>query len=161
MFGGTGSASRQKEMPADLPDRLEAGTHNMPGIAGLLEGLRFVRKTGVRKIAAHERMLTAHASVQLLRLPGVQVFSTEDASAQSGVLSFTVPGRDCEELGTALARRGIAVRAGLHCAPLAHRSAGTLPGGTVRLSFSAFNSKRQVEQFATVLRQVLRENVTL
>ncbi len=161
MFGGTGSASRQQEMPADLPDRLEAGTHNMPGIAGLLEGLRFVRKTGVRKIAAHERMLTAHASVQLLRLPGVQVFSTEDAFAQSGVLSFTVPGRDCEELGTALARRGIAVRAGLHCAPLAHRSAGTLPGGTVRLSFSAFNSKRQVEQFAAVLRQVLRENVTL
>lgn len=161
LFGGTGSASRQQHMPADLPDRLEAGTHNMPGIAGLLEGLRFVRKTGIQKISAYEKMLTKAAVHELRRLPGVHVFAAEEPNAQAGVLSFTADGWDCEELGAALARREIAVRAGLHCAPLAHRTAGTLPQGTVRISFSAFNSSRQVGRFAAVLRQILREKVTL
>lgn len=161
LFGGTGSASRRQEMPEDLPDRLEAGTHNMPGIAGLLEGIRFVRKTGVQKISDHERILTWAAADKLKALPGIRVFAADDPSVQSGVISFTADGWDCEELGTALAQRGFAVRSGLHCAPLAHRTAGTLSGGTVRLSFSAFNSMQQVAQFAAALRQILREKVTM
>jgi selenocysteine lyase/cysteine desulfurase len=161
LFGGTGSASRLQDMPEDLPDRLEAGTHNMPGIAGLLEGIRFVSSAGIERIGRHEQALAALAGHKLRQLPGVRVFASKDPACQSGVLSFTVEGRDCEELGAILGQRGIAVRAGLHCAPLAHRTAGTLETGTVRLSFSAFNTPGQVDRFAGILRQILRENVTL
>ena len=161
LYGGTGSASRRQEMPPALPDRLEAGTHNMPGIAGLLEGIRFVRRTGIGKLCAHERRLMRRAAAALGEIPGVRLWASEDPLTQTGVLSFDVPGRDCEEIGRLLAERGIAVRAGLHCAPLAHRTAGTLESGTVRLSFSAFNTIGQVNQFIAVLRGILRENVTL
>jgi selenocysteine lyase/cysteine desulfurase len=160
LYGGTGSASRLQEMPEDLPDRLESGTHNMPGIAGLLEGLRFVKRTGMERIGRHERDLAAYAARLLNQVPGVSVFASADLSHQSGVISFRVKDRDCEELAAALSRRAVAVRAGLHCAPLAHKTAGTLEGGTVRISFSAFNTTVQVEAFTGILRQVLREKVT-
>ncbi len=160
LYGGTGSASRSQEMPDHLPDRLECGTHNMPGISGLLEGIRFVRHTGLARIRRHEGRLAAMAVQSLRKLPGVRVFASDDPSFQSGVVSFTAHGWDCEELGGELARLGVAVRAGLHCAPLAHRTAGTLEGGTVRLSFSAFNTPSQVDTFAGILRRILREKAT-
>ena len=154
--GGTGSQSILQEMPEDLPDRLEAGTHNMPGIAGLLEGLRFVEQQGVGRIAGHERHLTRHMAARLRDIPGAEVFYTPEDGAQTGVLSFRLDGWDCEALGEALAAQGAAVRAGLHCAPLAHRTAGTLETGTVRCSFSAFSTTAQVEHFARILRQIVR-----
>ena len=146
--GGTGSQSILQEMPAELPDRLEAGTHNMPGIAGLLEGLRFVQRQGVDRIAAHENELGRYAAQRLADIPGVEVFFGPE---QTGVVSFRVSGWDCEELGEALASRGIALRAGLHCAPLAHRTAGTLETGTVRFSPSVFNRRQEVD---TLTREV-------
>ena len=161
LYGGTGSASRLQEMPEDLPDRLEAGTHNMPGIAGLLEGIRFVRKLGLENIADHERRLAARGAERLEEIPGIRVYAAEDPKDQTGVLSFHAAGMDCSEIGRQLGRRGIAVRTGLHCAPLAHRTAGTLERGTVRISFSAFNTLDQVDQFADEMRKILRENVTL
>lgn len=161
LFGGTGSVSLLQEMPEDLPDRLEAGTHNMPGIAGLLEGIRFIKRTGIERIGGHERNLALFAARMLRKIPSVQVFAAEEPSYQSGVLSFIVEGRDCEELGAIMAQRGVAVRSGLHCAPLAHQTAGTLESGTVRLSFSAFNTPAQVRRFAVLLQGILRENVTL
>ena len=141
--GGTGSQSILQEMPAELPDRLEAGTHNMPGIAGLLEGLRFVQRQGVARIADYESELGRYAARHLAELPGVEVFSGPE---QTGVVSFRAAGMDCEELGEALAARGIALRAGLHCAPLAHRTAGTLETGTVRFSPSVFNRRQEVDE---------------
>lgn len=141
--GGTGSQSILQEMPAELPDRLEAGTHNMPGIAGLLEGLRFVQRQGVARIADYEGELGRYAAQRLADIPGVEVFSGPE---QTGVVSFRVSGWDCEELGEALAARGIALRAGLHCAPLAHRTAGTLETGTVRFSPSVFNRRQEVDE---------------
>ena len=146
--GGTGSQSILQEMPAELPDRLEAGTHNMPGIAGLLEGLRFVQRQGVARIADYEGELGRYAAQRLADIPGVEVFSGPE---QTGVVSFRVSGWDCEELGEALASRGIALRAGLHCAPLAHRTAGTLETGTVRFSPSVFNRRQEVD---TLTREV-------
>ena len=142
LYGGTGSQSLLQAMPRELPDRLEAGTHNMPGIAGLLEGLRFVQRRGVDAIAAHESELGRYAARRLAEIPGVEVFA---GPAQTGVVSFRAAGRDCEELGEALAARGIALRAGLHCAPLAHRTAGTLETGTVRFSPSVFNRRQEVD----------------
>ena len=154
--GGTGSESRRQSMPAFLPDRLEAGTHNIPGIAGLLEGLRFVGRRGTPAIAAHERGLIRAMGEGLSRLPGVQVYLSPDPEAQAGVLSFRVEGRDCEELGEDLGRRDIALRAGLHCAPMAHETAGTLDTGTLRASVSAFNTPGEITRFLRTLEELLR-----
>lgn len=131
LFGGTGSVSRQQKMPDFLPDRLEAGTVNVPGICGLCAGMEYVAKTGLQKIARRE-MQAKSAAVRGLQKLGYQVFAGEN---QSGVLSFLHPDWDCEELAEAFAKLGIAMRAGLHCAPIAHESAGTLETGTVRASF--------------------------
>ena len=154
--GGTGTQSLLQHMPEALPDRLEAGTHNMPGIAGLLEGLRFVRETGIRRIADHERHLAMHTAELLEEIDGVELFRNRDFAHQTGVLSFRVDGWDCEELGERLAAQGAAVRAGLHCAPLAHRTAGTLETGTIRLSMSAFNTPCEAARFAAILRRAVR-----
>ena len=155
--GGTGSISLSQEMPDFLPDRLEAGTHNMPGIAGLLAGVRFVRRRGTDRILRHEQMLTRRTAELLRTLPAVEVFAAPEGKQQAGVLSFRVRGRDPELIGEALAERGIAVRAGLHCAPLAHRSAGTLNTGTVRVSFSAFNAPGDCEGLYYALREAIKK----
>ena len=119
---------------------------HMPGIAGLLEGLRYVQTQGTERILTHERRLIRQAAAGLSRIPGVTVYG-DGGAVQAGVLSFQIDGMDCEAVGEALGARGIAVRAGLHCAPLAHQSAGTLEAGTVRASVSAFNTPREVERF--------------
>ena len=155
LYGGTGSASLEQEMPDFLPDRLEAGTHNMPGIAGLEAGLRFVRRMGGR-IARHESELTARAAERLRTVDGVTVYASRDASAQTGVLSFRIDAQGSEETADALARRGIAVRGGLHCAPRAHQTAGTLPDGTVRMSVSAFNAPAEIDAFVRAVRSAAR-----
>lgn len=149
--GGTGSNSQLAEMPEFLPDRLEAGTHNVCGIAGLLEGLKFVKRLSSEKILRHEQMLL-HKLVQGLKdHPRIKLYTGE---GQTGVLSFIVDGMDCEEAAQLLAQNGIAVRAGLQCAPQAHCSAGTLHQGTVRVSFSAFNTLGEIRQFLQICRKV-------
>lgn len=153
--GGTGSFSIHQEMPDFLPDCLEAGTHNMPGIAGLLAGVRFVRQRGMADILARERKLTLLAAEGLRTLSGVKVFALPGLREQAGVLSFVPEGKDAEEIGRSLAEKGIAVRTGIHCAPFAHRSAGTLNTGTVRLSFSDFNTRLEVYQLLSVLQGIL------
>lgn len=128
---------------------LEAGTHNVCGAAGLLEGMKFVGRKGTDRIHAHERALAGRMMDRLGRVPGVTVFQGEN---QSGLCSIVIGGMDCEAVGEELARRDIAVRAGLHCAPLAHMTAGTQDTGTVRLSFSIFNCPDQVDRAAAVIR---------
>ena len=145
--GGTGSESKRQSMPDFLPDRLEAGTHNIAGIAGLLEGLRFLERRGVEKIAAREAALIRRLGEGLCAASGAEVFLSGDQTDQAGVLSFRLRSRDCEELGEELGRQGFALRAGLHCAPLAHETAGTLETGTLRASVSAFNTDREMEKF--------------
>lgn len=154
--GGTGSFSIHQEMPDFLPDRLEAGTHNMPGIAGLLAGVRFLRQRGMTDIFDRERRLALLAAEGLRTIPGVKVFSMPGLREQAGVLSFVPEHKDVEEVGVGLAEKGIAVRAGIHCAPFAHKSAGTLDTGTVRLSFSDFNTREEVYRFLSVLPGLLR-----
>lgn len=154
--GGTGSLSIQQEMPDFLPDRLEAGTQNMPGIAGLLAGVRYVRRRGLQAICDRERRLALLAAEGLRTVPGVRVFALPGLRDQAGVLSIVPKNRDVEAVGDALAEQGIAVRTGLHCAPLAHRSAGTLETGTIRLSFSDLNTPEEVYRTLAVLRDLLR-----
>ncbi len=151
--GGTGSLSARQEMPDFLPDRLEAGTHNIPGIAGLLEGIRFVKSRGEEAILRRERALTRQAAKGLAAIPGITLYAASRPEVQAGVLSFQLASLDCEEVGERLGERNIAVRAGLHCAPYAHESAGTKEKGTVRVSFSDFNTPAEVQ---TLVREVSR-----
>lgn len=146
LYGGTGSDSIRQEMPDYLPDRVEAGTVNVPGIAGLTAGMEYLRRTGVDNIGRRERTQAKTTAEGLKRL-GLRVFS---GPHQSGTVSF-VPKMDCEDAAAQLARRGIAVRAGLHCAPLAHETAGTLDTGTVRVSFGHDASPRQAKLFLTAV----------
>lgn len=154
--GGTGSASIQQTMPDFLPDRLEAGTHNMPGIAGLLAGLRYVRARGPEAILRRERELTRRAARGLAGIPGVHLFVADNPGEQAGVFSFLMEGKDCEEVGEWLGQKGIAVRAGLHCAPTAHRTAGTLESGTVRVSVSDFNTPAEIVCFVRAVSELAR-----
>ncbi len=154
--GGTGSLSAKQEMPDFLPDRLEAGTHNIPGIAGLLEGLRFVKRKGEAEILRHERALVRQTVEGLSAVPGVTVYAAQAPERQGGVVSFNLANMDCEEVGERLGRMDIAVRAGLHCAPYAHQSAGTLETGTVRVSFSAFNRSADVKRLVDAVRGMTR-----
>ena len=157
MAGGTGSASREQDMPASLPDRLEAGTHNIPGIAGLLEGVKFVRRLGPGNIARRERVMLRALARELAGIPGLEVFVSGDAGAQAGVLSVRHERAGCEELGEALGRLGVCVRAGLHCAPFAHESAGTLESGTVRLSLSPFNTPQELRRVPALTERAIYE----
>lgn len=149
LFGGTGSQSVEQQMPEDLPDRAEAGTHNVPGIAGLSEGMRYVlpRMTAIR---AQERALTAVLAERLHGCGELEVFYA-GGERQTGVLSVRSARKNCETIAEELSQAGVAVRAGLHCAPFAHRTAGTLETGTVRLSLSPFTTQREIERAAEQL----------
>ena len=151
MQGGTGSSSRLQTMPEEVPDMLEAGTVNVPGIAGLGAGMRYVKAVGTERIFSRERAAAAACAKGLERL-GYTVFSGED---QGGMISF-VGKDDCEEIAERLGKRGVAVRAGLHCAPLAHESAGTLETGTVRVSFGHNANLRQANDFLRILKTAER-----
>ncbi len=128
--GGTGSLSKSLDMPDFMPDAAEAGTLNVPGIAGLSAGIAYVLKQGTEQIFGKERR-EARRCASALETLGFRVFT---GLHQGGTVSF-VPNLDCEEYAQLLGDHGICVRAGLHCAPLAHESAGTLETGTVRVSF--------------------------
>ena len=146
LFGGTGSLSARMEMPDFLPDRLEAGTLNVPGIAGLGAGIAYVRKIGIDHIFQREQTSAKHCACALANM-GYTVFA---GACQSGTLSF-LPKGDCETVAAALSARNIALRAGLHCAPLAHQSAGTFATGTVRISFGHDASPEQTKTFLKTL----------
>ena len=150
LHGGTGSLSRQQEMPDFLPDRLEPGTLNVPGFAGLAEGLRYLKRVGTGSVYRREHGQLLRCVAGLRRL-GVEVFAGDH---QAGTVSFRTGG-DCEDLAAALARRGIGVRSGLHCAPLAHESAGTLETGTVRVSFGHTAGNGETDLFLQVLSKLL------
>lgn len=155
LYGGTGSNSMKRTMPEMLPDRLEAGTHNVAGIAGLLAGVQYVQTMTPAAIAAHERALIRKLAVNLQSIPHLDVFLSDDPMRQSGVLSFRSSRDSCETIAERLDRHGIAVRAGLHCAPLAHRTARTLESGTVRCSTSPFNTSEEIRKAAEMMERLL------
>ena len=148
LYGGTGSESIRHDMPDLLPERLEAGTMNVPGAAGLTQGMNYVRRRG-RSIREAEHRQAANCARGLEKL-GFRVFA---GAHQGGTVSFQTGG-DCQEAAEALAKMGIAVRAGLHCAPLAHESAGTLETGTVRVSFGPDASDAQTAAFLRAARRL-------
>ena len=150
VMGGTGSESVRQEMPDFLPDRAEAGTLNVPGIAGLEAGLRWLQRRGLNEVFQREQW-AAEKCGRELENRGMNVFR---GSHQAGTVSF-VPWCDCETAAAFLARQNIAVRAGLHCAPLAHESAGTLSTGTVRVSFGHDATPAQIGGFLRGISKLL------
>ena len=150
LYGGTGSMSRLQTMPDFLPDRGEAGTVNVPGIAGLRAGLTWLRREGIANVFRREHIQMRRCAAALDRL-GYQVFTGDH---QAGTVSF-LPGTDCQEAADRLGQQGIALRAGLHCAPLAHESAGTLDTGTVRISFGHDANPGQVKTLISACAKVI------
>jgi cysteine desulfurase family protein len=157
--GGTGSRSVDAEQPEEYPDRLESGTPNVPGIVGLAAGIRFVMQKGIPRIAAYEEKLMQQLKSRLAQVDGVQLYVPADVPCFP-VLSFNISDIPSEEVAERLDRSGIAVRAGLHCAPLAHRWMGTLEQGTVRVSVSAFNHPEEMERLVTVLKDWTKSKKT-
>ena len=135
--GGSGSDSLAEEMPALPPERYEAGTLATPAIAGLLAGMEFLQERGIDCICAQEKALFRAARERLESLPDTTIYAREQEGA---VLLFNHADYAPEEIARRLAREGICVRAGYHCAPLAHEALGTLARGAVRLGFGAFNT---------------------
>jgi cysteine desulfurase/selenocysteine lyase len=151
--GGTGTRSEDERQPEELPEALEAGTVNTVGIAGLGAAVRFLQGRGLERIRAHEAALGARLLAGLADVPGLRVHGTGDPQRRVAVVSLTVEGWEPVDLGAALdSAFGIAVRPGLHCAPLAHRTLGTFPLGTVRLSPGAFTTEDEVDQALAALR---------
>lgn len=154
LFGGTGSDSKIQDMPDYLPDTVEAGTHNVVGIAGLAEGIEYVLSNGADKIGQYEAELCRCMASELEKISGLEVFSGE-IGTQAGVLSVRHKTIGAEELCEKLGSRGVAARCGLHCSPLAHKTAGTIDTGTVRFSFSPFISKKQVLIACNILESII------
>lgn len=153
LSGGSGSDSISQTMPEYLPERLEAGTHNVCGIAGLLAGISYVSAVGTEAILEHERRLLARMAGALSDCEGIELFCG-NKEWQSGVLSIRMRGIDCEALAQFLSQHGICARPGLHCAPYAHRTSGTLDSGTLRFSFSPFNTEREIDRVTDLLKEI-------
>lgn len=155
--GGTGSASEDDRQPDQLPDKYESGNHNVPGLFGLEAALNWVQEKQVATIQQHEQLLRRALLDQLSGVPNVTLFGGDVADEQSvGVVSLALAGFDPQDLAAILDTDfDIQTRAGLHCAPGAHRSLGTLTsGGTLRVSFGPTTTLAEVRYLVESLRQI-------
>ncbi len=155
--GGTGSASNLLSMPDFLPDRLEAGTLNLPGILGLGAALSYIEEKGIQRIAAQEKTLAGQFIESVREMQGVSLVGIPSADGRTGVVSCDFAQRDNAEVACRLdAEYGIMTRCGLHCAPLAHKTLGTYPKGTVRFAFGYKNTEEEVEYTLRALKEILK-----
>lgn len=146
--GGTGTNSLEFVQPENLPERLESGTVNVPGIAGVLAGANFVEKQGIKSIYNHEMKLIQDLYSALKNNPKIQIYTPfPKENLYVPVLSFNYEGIPSDNFSQTLSSDNIAVRAGFHCAPSAHRQIGTLNGGAVRISLGYFNSWQEIAFF--------------
>ncbi len=156
--GGTGSRSEEEIQPDFLPDKYEPGTMNVPGLAGLAAGIQWLQARGVAAIQAHERALTQRLIDGLRAIDGVTVYGTHDAARQTGAVSCTIAGADVGVIGLRLDDDyGILCRVGLHCAPSAHRTIGTFPQGTIRLSPGAHTTPEEIDVAIGAIAELAKE----
>lgn len=146
--GGTGSHSLMTEQPEELPDKLESGTPNVSGIAGLRAGIEFVARQTAEAIAQHEFMLIQRLYRGLAADKRIQLYVPEPKPPDYvPLLSFNIKDTDSETAAQALNRSGFAVRAGLHCSPMAHRKMATEEIGAIRVSPSYFTQPMEIDRF--------------
>jgi cysteine desulfurase/selenocysteine lyase len=155
--GGTGSESELEEQPESLPDRYESGTLNSVGISGLGAGLKYIFAEGLDRIRAHEQYLTDKLIQGLLHIPGVTLYTGKDPARQAPVVSLNIEGYQPGEAGIVLDQAfDIKARTGLHCAAEAHKTLGTYPSGTIRLSPGYFNTAGEMDTTLQALERVAR-----
>lgn len=154
--GGTGTHSEEPSQPATLPDKLESGNHNAPGIVGLEAALAWIEDRGIAALREHDRKMMARLHEGLRRIPGVTRFGPDDAHRCSGVISFVIDDLPPQDVATILDEHfSIECRAGLHCAPRMHRALGTLEaGGTVRFSPGPFTTESEIDAAIEAVRQI-------
>ncbi len=153
--GGTGSRSEDDVQPERMPDRYEAGNHNVPGLVGLEASTTWLLQRGVEAVRRHQQELTEQLLAGLRDLANVTIYGPEHAANRVGVVSINMEGLECQEVASGLdAAYRIQTRAGLHCAPRMHQSLGTLrQGGTLRISVGAFNTPAHIEAILTALQE--------
>ncbi len=155
--GGTGSNSDQEEQPTQWPDKFESGTQNYWGLAGLKAGVEFLLRTSVEKIRKKEEALTNLFLSEAAKIKGVKLYGLPASSERVAVVSLNIEGKDPSEVAYELDERfGILTRSGLHCAPLAHRTIGTYPIGTVRFSFGFYNTEKEILKAVKALKAIVK-----
>lgn len=155
--GGTGSLSQSLIQPDFLPDKFESGTLNAPGVAGLLSGINYILDEGVSVIKEREMELSRMLIDGLLNINSIQVYGPLDASLRTPTISINSTKINNAELGFILDREfGIMARTGLHCSPLAHKTIGTFPDGTLRFSLGPFNDKKDINYALYSLDSILK-----
>lgn len=159
IYGGTGSRSESLQQPDFMPDHLESGTPNTPGIAGLGAGVQYILSAGLDQIRRHELNLTTQLLQGLAKIDRVNIYGVSDPDQRTAVVAFNLEGMDCGEVSMRLDREyGIITRSGLHCAPLAHQTLGTLEQGASRLSPGFFNNEAQIERVIEAIADIARVN---
>lgn len=157
LYGGTGSRSESSLQPDFLPDRYESGTLNALGLAGLRAGIEFVLGRSISEIRRHEGELYGRFLEGFLSLDGATLYGPREWEKRIGLVSFNLEGLTSSEVASRLDEAyGICVRSGLHCAPLAHRSIGTLQSGAVRASFSYLNTPQDIDDLLHALGEIAR-----
>lgn len=153
--GGTGTESLSLAQPEDMPERIESGTVNVPAIFGISAGIDFVKKSGVKQLYEKELLLIKYLYAMFKQMPNVIIYTPEPKLYKSvPVLPFNVVNKHSDDVSDALSKRNIATRAGLHCAPAAHKKLNTLPNGCVRVSTAFFNTKSEMEFLANVIKNL-------
>jgi cysteine desulfurase family protein len=154
--GGTGGDSSNETQPKELPYFLEGGTPNVLGVAGLAAGVKFVQEKGPDELHTHEMKLIDRLWRRLDEMPGYQVFGHRDLACRVSTISFRAESLPAAEIGGILDQAfEVAVRPGLHCAPYIHRSLGTFPDGTVRVSPGPFNTEADIDHLAHALAEII------
>jgi selenocysteine lyase/cysteine desulfurase len=158
--GGTGSRSESEDMPEHLPDRLEAGTINSAGVAGLGAACGWIRQRTVAALHDHGRRLLLRLATGLEEIAGVALHGWDADAPRVNVLSFTMRGKDNGELAAWLDRQhGIMVRTGLHCAPAAHRRIETFPNGTIRVGIGPFNTEDDIDALIAAIEDAYENGI--
>lgn len=155
IHGGTGSQSEAIDQPTTRPDRYESGTTNTVGLAGLLAGIQYIGEKGIDQIHQHEWNLAKKTISELEKIEGVNVYGPAIDVERVGVVAFNIKGADAAEVSFILDQQfGIATRAGYHCTPLGHQTAGTEQRGAVRASFGIYNTNEDVEALIAAVKEI-------
>lgn len=155
--GGTGSFSDSENIPPLLPDKFEAGTLNLPGIIGLNHAISYINDFGMENIRKHELKLTSYFLDGVQQIPNLAIVGNKTIKNRASIVSVTSKSMDIADLAFKLEKDyAIQTRVGLHCAPIAHKTLGTFPGGTLRFSFSHFNKLEEVDICLSALKNILK-----
>lgn len=158
VVGGSGVHSFDEQHPAQMPTALEAGTLNVPSLAGLCAGVEWILAQGVETLARREQALTVLFYERIRDLPNVKIYGDPEMTPRAPIVSLNIGDEDSARIADILWEEyGICVRAGAHCAPLMHKALGTAEQGTVRFSFSHFNTEAEVLQAAAAVRELAQE----